>query len=107
MEHQDWQPVVLRRPGTQTQKRVSPNLPPRERDIHDDGPDARITPRLKTALIVARGSRKRHELFLEAQRRGCRVAEKDMEEAEAGKCTLKMGKQVALAYEKVLRVKIL
>jgi hypothetical protein len=30
-----------------------------------------------------------------------------MEEAEAGRCTLKVGKQVALAYEKVLRVKIL
>ena len=105
MEHQDWQQVVLRR--HQPKKTVSPNLPPRERDIHEDGPDARITPKLKTALVTARGSRKRHDLFLDAQRRGCRVAEKDMEEAETGKCTLKVGKQVALAYEKVLRVKIL
>jgi len=107
MEHQDWQQVVLRRPGAQTQKRVSPNLPPKEKDIHEDGPDALITSQLRTALVAARGSRKRHDLFLEAQRRGCRVKEKDMEEAEAGKCTLKVGKQVALAYEKVLRIKIL
>ena len=107
MEHQDWQQVVLRRPGAHTQKRVSPNLPPREKDIHENGPDARITSQLRTALVTARGSRKRHDLFLEAQRRGCRVKEKDMEEAEAGKCTLKVGKQVALAYEKVLRIKIL
>ena len=105
MEHQDWQQGVLRR--HRSKKSVSPNLPPRERDLHEDGPNDRITTKLKTALVTTRGPRKRHDLFLEAQRRGCRVAEKDMEEAEAGRCTLKMGKQVALAYEKVLRVKIL
>ena len=107
MEHQDWQQVVLRRPGAQSQKRVSPNLPPRERDIHENGPVARITCQLRNALVTARGSWKRHDLFLEAQRRGCRVKEKDMEEAEAGKSTLKVGKQVALAYQKVTGVKIL
>jgi len=107
MEHQDWQQVVLRRPGAQTQKRVSPNLPPWERDVHEDGPDALITSALKNALIQARGARKRRDVFLEAQQRGCRVPEKVMEQAEAGKCTLKEGKQVALAYQKVLGVKIL
>ena len=107
MEHQDWQPVVLRRPGSQTQKRVSPNLPPREKDIHEDGVDARITSQLRSALVTARGSRKRHDLFLEAQQRGCRLKEKDMEEAEAGRSTLKVGKQGALAYQKVTGVKIL
>jgi len=105
MEHQDWNQVVLRR--HQPRKTVSPNLPPKEKDIHENGPDARITSQLRTALVTARGSRKRHDLFLEAQRRGCRVKEKDMEEAEAGKCTLKVGKQVALAYQKVTGVKIL
>lgn len=105
MDHQDWQTVVLRR--HQPKKIVSPNLPPKEKDIHEDGVAAKITSELKTALIKARGPRKRHDVFLEAQRCGCRVPEKIMEQAEAGKCTLKEGKQVALAYQKVLGVKIL
>tara|TARA_B110000977_G_scaffold198712_1_gene284187 strand:- start:186 stop:503 length:318 start_codon:yes stop_codon:yes gene_type:complete len=105
MEHQDWQPVMLRR--HQSKKTVSPNLPPKERDFHEDGLDTRITSRLRTALIMARGARKRHDLFLESQQRGCRIKEKDMEDAETGRCTLKVGKQVALVYEKITRVKIL
>ena len=105
MEHQDWQTVILRK--NVPKKSVSPNLPPKERDLHEDGVAAKITTELKTALIQARGARKRHDVFLEAQQRGCRVPEKVMEQAEAGKCTLKEGKQVALAYQKVLGVKIL
>ena len=106
MDHQDWKQIVFRKATTRVSP--SPNLPPKEKDPTVDGPDKKITPELRGKLIAARGSITQKEMFTRAGQVGVKgLTQKDIQDAESGKCTLKDGKRVALAYQKVLRVKIL
>lgn len=106
MDHQDWKQVVLRKATTRVSP--SPNLPPKEKDLTVDGPDKKITSELRGKLVAARGSTTQKELLIRAGQLGVRgLSQKDIQDAEGGKCTLKEGKRIALAYQKVLRVKIL
>jgi hypothetical protein len=106
MEHQDWKEVILRKPSAQVTK--GPTFtPPKEKDVHDHGVEPKITPELREKLKTARGPMPQKELCNKAGQMGCKLVVKDVQRAEAGQCTLKEGKQIALAYQKVLKVKIL
>lgn len=108
MDHQDWTPVILRKTGGSGEKKSGPTYtPPKEKDVHEHGVEPKITSELVKKLKDARGPLPQKELCRQAGQLGCRLGFKDFQRAEAGLCTLKEGKQVALAYQKVLKVKIL
>lgn len=106
MDHQDWKPVILRK-QSQPVKIPQPAGHKREPDIETDKRVAKISQELRFSLIQARGNLSQKEMHTRCGQVGCRLDMKDIQDAESGRATQKVGKAVALAYQRVLRVKIL
>jgi hypothetical protein len=106
MEHQDWKPVVFRK-QIQPVRTPQPAGHKREPDLETDKKVAKISHELRFSLIQARGNLSQKEMHTRCGQVGCRLDLKDIQDAESGKATQKIGKAVALAYQRALRVKIL
>lgn len=106
MEHQDWKPVVFRK-KSEPMKISQPAGHKREPDLETDKKVAKISHELRVALVQARGNFSQKEMHTRCGQVGCRLDMKDIQDAESGKATQKVGKAVALAYQRALRVKIL
>lgn len=114
MEHQDWNTVIIRgktkgskNVQTCVEKRPVQKQVMKDVDIHENGPEAKISSELRKKLIEARNGKKMAELAAAAGQCGKKLTQKDIQQAEQGLCTMKQGKQIALIYERVLKMKIL
>jgi hypothetical protein len=114
MSHQDWNTVIIRGKTNSVQKQVVKrpqhvNRTPKDVDIHENGPETKISTELRKKLVECRTAKEKNmsDLAVAAGQCGKKLTVKDIQQAEQGHCTMKQGKQIALIYEKVLRVKIL
>ena len=117
MSNQDWNTVIIRRKSpsvshedkkTECVTKQKGNYV-KDVDIHENGPEAKITPELRKKLCDARNGREftQSDLLKKAGAVGKKITLREIQDAEMGKCTMKQAKQIALIYQKVTGVNIL
>lgn len=105
MNHQDWTPVII----TKKQAKPVSKVPifVKEKDVHIDGYDPDVSKEFSNKLIQARGKMSMKDMSIKAGQLGKQLSIKDIQNVEMRKCTMKQAKQIALIYEKILKLKIL
>ena len=106
MSHQDWEEVTISKKQTKDPPKNSTQFV-KERDVHDDGYEQQVSKELSAKLIQARGTMLMKDLSKNAGQIGKQLLVKDIQKVEMRKCTMKHAKQIALIYEKILKLKIL
>ena len=103
MNHQDWNPVILRKPVPKTPTKTF--TAPKPKPI--EGPMEKVSQKLKTAFIQARITAGKTQAALAKEVRGLKDPIAMIRDLESGKLGHKEAVQVALKAEKALRTKIL
>ena len=110
---QDWKTVIIHGKSSNSKKDTEVKKKPtgnfiKDIDIHETGADAKVSSDLKkklTEIRVLKG--KQSDISKLAGQCGKKLSIKEIQDLEAGKCTEKQAKQIALIYQKIFHCRLL
>tara|TARA_B100001094_G_C18188910_1_gene805801 strand:+ start:3324 stop:3668 length:345 start_codon:yes stop_codon:yes gene_type:complete len=110
---QDWKTVIIH--GKSTNSKTDTEIKKKQTgtfikdiDIHETGVESKVSSELKkklTEIRVLKG--KQSDISKLAGQSGKKLSVKEIQDLEAGKCTEKQAKQIALIYQKIFHCKLL